>query len=631
MEEKILLNYIEKEEYKLFYPLENIKILNTFVFSVILYYIVICYKSKIISELFILIFYYIIFFFISIFINLKTTNFLKNAIFLFITILLKENNDKINIHNICYYFITISVSYCLNVFFLKLFDNPGTIKDIFCQKEKKYFATISELIKKILYILFYFILDFISGFIHYYFSTKNMVYMGEYILSDYIICALFVFIFYLGGYYFEEIYKFKKPIFATILKRIIMSFLINITFGWYSFQLFLYLDKKLIMNKSYLFALFLLGIFLLGFFAESILNKIIFKYIRNYFYICLYSLIYFCYILPYFKEEYSLHIIYFLMMSFRLVRFLLFTYEQINSLQYISDCTILALLATLFYKKWEYVGVIIAIYIIFSLLECLIMRNDLSKKCKENILNLLSMLCLCIYLINLEPKIEKEAEIDEERKILRKHKNKKDKDSSGFTIYDTCSDLYISDFYFQYFNNIKKEPIKFDGFNCLLELKKNLTNYKKKNSELYSKIPKYNLAKTYEYNFIFDRIENIIKQNNIEQKLKKNYEESLIDDEKYMIKWNSNICEKYLEKFFLFALNEMKLNDLFGDSDRSKNYDKNSYFDVKPYVEPDNNLVTIFISGFLTEDKNIFLEIIKRVIIIFFYGLLVEELILILV
>ena len=189
MEEKILLNYIEKEEYKLFYPLENIKILNTFVFSVILYYIVICYKSKIISELFILIFYYIIFFFISIFINLKTTNFLKNAIFLFITILLKENNDKINIHNICYYFITISVSYCLNVFFLKLFDNPGTIKDIFCQKEKKYFATISELIKKILYILFYFRFHkWIYSLL--FFNKKHGIYGRIYIIRLYYMCFI---------------------------------------------------------------------------------------------------------------------------------------------------------------------------------------------------------------------------------------------------------------------------------------------------------------------------------------------------------------------------------------------------------------------------------------------------------
>lgn len=566
MEEKILLHYIEKDEYKLFYPLENIKILNTFAFSVILHYIWFCYKNKIISELFILIFYYILFFLISIFMNLKTTNFLKNAIFLFITILLKESNEKINIHNICYYFIVITISYFLNAFYLCLLNNPRTIKDIFCNKE-------NSCVDKILYISFYFIIDFLNGLLHYYFPKVIREIKEKYISSDDIICVLFVILFYLGGYYFSQIFKAKKPQFATIFKKFIMLFILNLTMGWYSFQLFLYLGKKQFIDKIYLFAFFLFSIFLLGFSVEFLFNSFIFKYIRNHFNICLYSIIYFCYILPYFIEIYSYHFIYFIMILFRFISFFLFKYKKIHFIQYISDYTILALLVTLFFQKWGYVGIIITVYCIKSIVECLVMRNNLSMYCKNMILNLISMLILFTFL--------KKIEIIKERKIIEKSKKNNDINSkySSFSNYNPSSD--ISDIIF--IENQKKEPIKFDELDCLLRLKENLFDYKnkEKESEYYSKLPKNNsLENTFEYYQIFQCLEKI-KEDDIKKKLKENYEESLIDDEKYILEWNDKICQKYLNKFVLFKLNKITYN---------------------------NNLVTIFISGFLTEDKNSFAE-----------------------
>ena len=76
----------------------------------------------------------------------------------------------------------------------------------------------------------------------------------------------------------------------------------------------------------------------------------------------------------------------------------------------------------------------------------------------------------------------------------------------------------------------------------------------------------------------FDYIKEMKENNlihNIEQKLKTNFEESLIDNEIYKPKWNS---KEYLKKFKIFS------------------YDSNHY----------NNMVTIFVSGFLTENKNSF-------------------------
>ena len=76
----------------------------------------------------------------------------------------------------------------------------------------------------------------------------------------------------------------------------------------------------------------------------------------------------------------------------------------------------------------------------------------------------------------------------------------------------------------------------------------------------------------------FDLI-NDIKQKtlvlNISRKLKTNFEDSLIDNDIYKHKWNS---EKYFKKFKLFS------------------YNSNNF----------KNMVTIFVSGFLTENKNSF-------------------------
>ena len=46
MKEKILLKYIEKDEYELIYLVEKINIQNSFAISVILLYIIFYYKKK---------------------------------------------------------------------------------------------------------------------------------------------------------------------------------------------------------------------------------------------------------------------------------------------------------------------------------------------------------------------------------------------------------------------------------------------------------------------------------------------------------------------------------------------------------------------------------------------------------
>ena len=345
---------------------------------------------------------------------------------------------------------------------------------------------------------------------------------------------------------------------------------------WYSLRLFLYLEK------SILFPLFLLGIFLLGFFMEFISNKI-FSFIRNYFYVCLYTLIYICYILPYFREIQFFHYIYIGMMSIRFLFFSLFRYQFFHFVQYISDFTILSIIIYYYFQEIHFAFFIIIMYIVLSLINYSISKVNFSKFFASMILNIIGMITIFKIIENknmekIEENIKKLKKMEEIEKNENKNTGNKYMNDRKFLNNNSILDMYWD----KNFENFKIEPIKYQNSFCV-RLKKYLDDYLKEKSKPNKKSIIFSLQ---------NDLKNISLKD-IKRQLEINYKDSLIDDEIYITKWESSICEKYIKNFLLFENNDSK--DLY-----------------QPYSVHANNYITIFISGFLTEDKNSFAECFKN-------------------
>ena len=344
---------------------------------------------------------------------------------------------------------------------------------------------------------------------------------------------------------------------------------------WYSLRLFLYLEK------SILFPLFLLGIFLLGFFMEFISNKI-FSFIRNYFYVFLYTFIYVCYIIPYFREIQFFHYIYIGMMSIRFLFFCLFRYQFFHFVQYISDFTILSIAISFFFRDIKFSSFIIFIYIVVSLIKYSISKVNLSKFFASTILNIIGMISIIKIIENkIMEKIEENIKtIKKIQENQIKNTENKNMNALKFQNFSSDSYMYLDNKNFQ---NFKIEPIKNQNSFCV-KLKKYLEDYKEK-SKPYEKSIIFSL------NADFEDLE--LSLEDIKRQLEINYKDSLIGDEIYTVKWDSKICEKYIKNFLLFENSDFK--------DPNQHNQKHA-----------NNNITIFISGFLTEDKNSFAECFKN-------------------
>ena len=64
------------------------------------------------------------------------------------------------------------------------------------------------------------------------------------------------------------------------------------------------------------------------------------------------------------------------------------------------------------------------------------------------------------------------------------------------------------------------------------------------------------------------------------------------------------------------------MDDFSKNKDIKTKYDEFAGLQKDDYIEPYNNLIIIFISGLQNEVKNIFIDIIKNAIIIFFMAFL---------
>ena len=169
----------------------------------------------------------------------------------------------------------------------------------------------------------------------------------------------------------------------------------------------------------------------------------------------------------------------------------------------------------------------------------------------------------------------------------------------------------------KYFHKNSIPSNKIDENSCIYKLKKRLENYINKPTEFSNKKkykknkPKVDKADEFYY---IDKILKIAgvenKKNDIIERLKNNYDLSLIEDDEYKPDWNDDIKEKYLSKFVLYSLD---LSGIF------KYFNRNRYNDDIHLLlerlelevenkEPNKNMVTIFISGFLTANKNSFAQ-----------------------
>ena len=159
-----------------------------------------------------------------------------------------------------------------------------------------------------------------------------------------------------------------------------------------------------------------------------------------------------------------------------------------------------------------------------------------------------------------------------------------------------------------------------DDNSWIYNISKNLNEYinrPTKQSDIYNyryQIPKFDDALEFYYlNKILEIIDKKDKMKYIVNKLKNSYEKKLIEDDEYKPEWNDDIRDIYLSKFVLYS------KDLSGFKKYLK---KNAYKDNKIQEllkklkednnkKPNNNMVTIFVSGFLTENKNSFAECFK--------------------
>ena len=586
--------------------LENIKVLYFFTFAIILYYICNYFSFfSIILNFFIkhyfmtLLSIYLIFFVTSFFISLKSTNFFRNSLISFF--IFKDIDSAKTIHYISLYFILIYFTHFINAAIIKCFSNPRTTKDLYLDRENFCYF--------LLCIFLYYSIDISIIILLYLFSTEYKGYFEKFINPNIILNILFFYIFYLGGNYYEKISKRKKPKFANIIKRIIFTIFIDITASVYFLKLFSFIEQKEIMKKDYLFLLFILAIFVLGFVIELIFNKLtIYELIRKNFNIWLYTIALIFYF-PFIREKDSIFIIIICLIIIRTALIFNRKLSENSIYNYFSDCSIFAMLIYKLIEHLEKIELIVAVvtvalYAIIIIIEFLIAKVNAIKYCAAKICNLLfiCLICKCSNARREARKIEITSEMDivnssNNNYSFSENKEEQNKNNEIKNLYHLSNnnnrtismvDIAIIANCF----DLIKSKIKCDENCCIVRLQKNLDecleelDKSKKNAYNYPTptIP-FSSKKIYDLNQILEISQKLTVKydlQKIETTLEKNYNDSLIDDKIYSIKWNNEICKKYKSKFRLFSLGSL------GED--------------KPY----NNTVTIFVSGFLTEDENSF-------------------------
>ena len=589
---------------------ENIKVLYFFVLSLLIYYFFFIFRDFF-TKLFnffvlhyniIIIIVYIMFFIISFFIFLKSANFFRNSFILFF--IYKNISKETNINYISFYFLLITITYYLNSLMLKIFLNPRTMKDIFINELKS--------VEKIVYIFLYLLVDSLIFYFHYFLAANTKEYFGECIELDYTIGALFFCLLYLGGIYYNNYIKSKRFEFKTVLQRFIFIGFINITGGLYFFKLFNKIEQKDYMNTNYLFLIFLFATFFCGFSIECILKKLeIYQHIKKAFNLYLYAFI-FVFYCPFVDKK---DVLLFICAGVIIVKFYInYALKKISKnlvYKYISDSLIFMYFFYEFYQDSEYklfIAVLtLSIYIVTTIIEFLIVRVNLFIYCLANTCNFLLLLCLCQKI-----KAEKEAEIRKkyiaEKNVLKEKSLRKiqtedeirekqdDEDKPLSTLNSNNYSINFSDMVIMAnMYDMSEGDIKCDEDCCLVKMQRSINecvdelNKSKRRIYYYpNPLVPNSCTKSYDVYKIYEITNQYYLLKIVEYDLKQNYKKSLIDDEKYREEWDDNICRKYLSKFNLFSLGSM------GEK------------------EPYNNMVTIFISGFLTEDNNSFAKYFKE-------------------
>ena len=597
--------------------IESLNILRVFIIFYILYNLLV-WKNLIgiMDELFILYIEinYIFFFVCSFFIRYKAIIILRNSFLVFLFNFIVDGKNEFNFNGLGFFFISLELVFFLNYLSIYILGNIITLRDLFS------FNNNDTIIDWLLSIIKYLFLEIANFYLHYkfFYIFKIELRIAN---SPILIGILFSGLFYYGVRLFEHIFKLKRPRFATVIKRFIFFYIELFAAGLYLLYFYEFVEQKQIMNKKLLFSLFLLISFVFGFISEGFLTTIkAFENIGKIFNIS-FALILFILFFPFIIKSHNLIIL------FAFILPILMSIKKIKNKKicYISDSLILIFIASLFGSNFDkFIGFsLIFIYILKNLLDFGIYKFKLDVWICKIIVNVL------IFLIFMENFSNNKEEKEKEREKMENEKNKLHKiisDSKNENPLETHKKLRKE---FMYFSNdnippVKQKhvnsslPMKFDENNCIYKIVKKLKKYIKGNSEKNSlnkykkKRSKFDDASEFYYlDNILKTIEKEEKKDSIIKILKKNFEEKLIEDDEYKPKWNDDIQDKYLSKFSLYSLD---LSGMF----KYLNLNEDKDFEIQMLLkefgiirEPNNNMVTIFVSGFLTENKNSFAEYYK--------------------
>ena len=351
-----------------------------------------------------------------------------------------------------------------------------------------------------------------------------------------------------------------------------------------------------------------MGSFILGFLIEALFTGMnLFEKVRKKFNIFFVSLIFLVFS-PYILQNEELIILFFTIM----VILIIIKFIKIQYINYFSDLFVLTFIVSFFLDN--YIKYSIIIYLIKVLLEFGIYKIRLDKLLYKIILNL-----LWIFLVftkvdysNVDNEVEEKLK-KEKDKLLQMMSNANQNELleeiisfNNNMIIAKMSDNHLS--------------MDLDDNRWIYNISKNLNEYidrPTKQSDIYNyryQIPKFDDALEFYYlNKILEIIDKKDKMKYIANKLKNSYEKKLIEDDEYKPEWNDDIRDIYLSKFVLYSKNL---------SGFKKYLKKNEYKDNKIQEllkklkednnkKPNNNMVTIFVSGFLTENKNSFAECFK--------------------
>ena len=603
--QKIYLYHSEENDLgnKISTALENLNLNLIFFISIIFYYLLLSFKYiSFLNKFFFPIIFvnYSLFCILSFFIRIKATNKIRNCLFLFFLDLILDNNNEISFHDMSLYYISIQFINILNFLIVFLFGNIITLKDLFYNKKND--------LEKIMFFVFYFLFDFFTLYLYIFFHDIIKLELQP-VNYNTLIGILFSLFFHEGSSSYEKLYKKKKPYFGTVLKRYAFILFEIYTAGFYLINFFENIVKKQILDEKFLFLLFLAGAFVIGFIIEWFFKEInFFENIRKNFNIFFTILIFIAYF-PYIWEKKEITRV-FIIIIIILIIIKIAKEKLLNFKYFFSDSFILISVALLLINDSNIfiLYLILFLYGIKSLLEYSIFKINLEKWICKIVLNfLLLLLCLKAKAKTREEEIE-----DEKKKLKEKLKNLKAKNEQQNVISNYLWNDIVENRNKRYNYCLH---INFDENNCINKTIKKLQkkiDKPKKMSDLdkYKKnIPKVDGSTEFYY------LEQILKKadkenelSNIEKKLEENYNKSLIDDDEYKPKWDNN-KEKYLSKFCLFSL-DLQKNEIL----ENLGLDKESYDEeilrllnrIKNENKINNNMVTIFVSGFLTANKNSF-------------------------